>query len=136
VPNLEAPFGALVIQRVTEKQGNPIQIVEPGVAGEGRNGGRFIPTQRIAPSARASLGRAFVPTFATGFMGLLTTRRSRPGRDSPASVPRLSIPVWIGRVRLMSYDSLQGRLHLVSLYALPSTASQRRLDHKQVDRRL
>jgi len=69
VPGLDAPFGSLVIQGVTQRQGNPIQIVEPGLAGESRNGGNFVPRVQPQPSAGAkvSLGRAFGPTFATGF---------------------------------------------------------------------
>ncbi len=68
VPGLDAPFGSLVIPGVTEKQGNPLEIIEPGLAGEGRNGGNFVPKTRPLPStgAKVSLDRPFGPTFATG----------------------------------------------------------------------
>ena len=68
VPGVEAPFGSLVLQGVLEKQGNPVKIVEPGLAGENRNGGNWVPRPGQQPSgAKVGMALPFGPSSATGF---------------------------------------------------------------------
>ncbi|MBI3320546.1 MAG: hypothetical protein HYZ89_08220 [Candidatus Omnitrophica bacterium] len=117
VPGLEALFGSLVIQGVTEKQGNPLQIVEPGLAGEGRNGGNFVPRPRPRPSsgAKVSMGRAFGPSFATGFDPLGEPSLVEFGFDDQF------IATVMPREGMSDLDVLMGLQDLLETNGIPAT---------------